>query len=164
VLAGSGGVGIPLTHRDHASSVTVVTGHESPDKAESSLDWDALADTVRAGGTLVILMGVGRLAENVERLRARGVDPETGAAMVEKVTWTGETTVTSTLDGIVGAADEADIEPPAVTIIGDVVTVREGVLPQLARGAAAETPDTGDPDRDAATGEFERLELRSENA
>lgn len=127
VLAAPSVSGIPLTHRERASSVTVVTGHETPDKEESALDWDALADTISTGGTLVVLMGVRRLPENVAALRANGVDADTPIAMVQKATWSGERVVTGTLETIVERT--ASIEPPAVTIVGDVVEGRETVAP-----------------------------------
>jgi len=117
-------VGIPLTHREHASSLTVVTGHEDPEKPGSSLDWGALASTVEAGGTLIVLMGVRRLPAYVSALRENGVDAETPAAMIQRATWADERTVTATLDTIVEARDEAGIAPPAITVIGDVVSVR----------------------------------------
>jgi uroporphyrin-III C-methyltransferase len=135
VLA-TGVTGIPLTHREHASSLTVVTGHENPEKEESALDWTALADTVDAGGTLVVLMGVRRLPDYAAALRERGVDPGTPAAMIQKATWAEEATVTATLDTIVDARDDAGIEPPAITVIGDVVSVRGEVEAWLQRAEA----------------------------
>ena len=136
VLA-TGRVGIPLTHREHASSLTVVTGHENPEKAESALDWSALANTVAAGGTLVVLMGVRRLPDYTAALRERGVAPETPVAMVQKATWEAEQTVTGTLETIVDAREEAEIEPPAVTVVGDVVSVRDEVATWLRRTDAS---------------------------
>lgn len=133
VLAAPSAAGIPLTHRDHASSVTVVTGHETPDKAGSSLDWDSLAGTLQAGGTLVVLMGVARLSDYVACLQEGGVDPETPLAVVEKASWAEERTLTATLDTAVETARSADVQPPAVTIIGDVVGVREQVTDTLCR-------------------------------
>ena len=126
-IAGPGLAGIPITHREHASSLTVVTGHEDPLKDESALDWEALARQVVAGGTLVILMGVGKLPRNVAALREHGVPAETPVAMVERATLPEETTVTGTLDTIAAEADEADVRPPAVTVVGDVVRVRDSV-------------------------------------
>lgn len=126
-VAGPGLAGIPPTHRDHASSVTVVTGHEDPTKEDSALDWGALARSVTAGGTLVILMGVGRLPDNVAALREGGVDPETPVAMVERASRASEFTVTGTLDTITDRAREVGIDPPAVTVVGDVVSVRDRV-------------------------------------
>jgi len=126
-----GVAGIPLTHRDHASSVTVVTGHEDPTKPESALDWDALAAGLLAGGTLVVLMGVRRLPDTVAALRGADVPRETPAAMVQKATWGDQQTITGTLETIVDRRDEADVTPPAVTVIGDVVSVRETVERRL---------------------------------
>lgn len=133
VLAAPSAAGIPLTHREHASSVTVVTGHETPEKADSALDWDSLAATLQAGGTLVVLMGVARLPDYVARLRETGVDPETPLAVVEKASWAEERTITATLATAVETTREADVEPPAVTIVGDVVGVREQVADALCR-------------------------------
>lgn len=127
VLAAPSVAGIPLTHREHASSLTVVTGHETPEKEESALDWSALADTIHAGGTLVVLMGVSRLANYVEFLREEGVPGDTPLALVQQATWEGQQTVTSTLADAVRDATEADLQPPAVTIIGDVVAVRDRI-------------------------------------
>ena len=144
-VAGPGVAGIPVTHRDHASSVTVVTGHEDPTKDDSALDWDALAANVRAGGTLVVLMGVRRLPDYVAALREGGLSPETPAAMVEKATREEEFTVTATVETIVERRDEVGIEPPAVTVFGDVVEVRDRVA-EFLQGAPsvgfAPTPET----------------------
>lgn len=131
VLAVPSVSGIPLTHRERASSVTVVTGHETPAKEESALDWRALAATVESGGTLVVLMGVGRLEENVRALRSHGVHEGTPAAVVQKATWDDERTVVGTLETIAERSRVADVEPPAVTVVGDVVGVREVVEPSL---------------------------------
>ncbi|WP_187347801.1 uroporphyrinogen-III C-methyltransferase [Haloplanus rubicundus] len=142
-VAAPGVAGIPATHRDHASALAVVTGHEDPTKADSALDWGALSDLVSAGGTLVILMGVGRLPDNAAALRAAGVDPTTPVAMVERATLPDERVVTGTLDTIVDVADAAAVEPPAVTVVGDVVGVRETVARCLGGSdAMAEAPLT----------------------
>jgi uroporphyrin-III C-methyltransferase len=139
--------GIPPTHRDHASSLTAVTGHEDPSKADSALDWSALSTLVDAGGTLVILMGVGRLPDNVAALRSGPAGADTPVAMVERATLPGERVVTGTLDTIVARADEAAIDPPAVTVVGDVVDVREtvehclGGSDALAEGTPLAAPD-----------------------
>jgi len=145
-VGGPGLAGIPATHRDHASSLTVVTGHEDPTKADSALDWEALAGSVSAGGTLVILMGVGRLPDNVAALRAAGVAPETPVAMVERASRDDVFTVTGTLDTIVGRAREGGIDPPAVTVVGDVVSVRDRVSEYLrAAGTAQSTGSVETP-------------------
>ncbi len=114
--------GVPITHRDHASSVSFVTGHEDPTKPESTVDWAALAET---GGTIVVLMGVGKLGEYTTALHEAGMDPETPVALVERGTWPEGRIATGTLETIVEVRDREGIEPPAVTVIGDVVGVRE---------------------------------------
>jgi len=143
-VAGPGSAGIPPTHRDHASSVTVVTGHEDPTKADSALDWGALARSVDAGGTLVILMGVGRLPDNAAALRAAGLDPETPAAMVERASRGSAFTVTGTLATIADRAGEVGIDPPAVTVVGDVVAVRGRVSEYLHAAGTPRRGATGD--------------------
>ncbi|ESP89606.1 uroporphyrinogen-III C-methyltransferase [Candidatus Halobonum tyrrellensis] len=133
-VAAPGVAGIPVTHREHASSVSFVTGHEDPEKEESAVDWDALAAT---GGTLVVLMGVGRLPDYTRALREAGMDPETPVALVERGTWPNMRVATGTLDTVVDARDEAGIEPPAVTVIGEVAATRERVVAFLrGRGTA----------------------------
>ncbi|WP_323172750.1 uroporphyrinogen-III C-methyltransferase [Natrialba sp. PRR66] len=129
--------GIPVTHRDHASSVSFVTGHEDPTKAESSVDWDALAAT---GGTIVVLMGVGRLPDYTTALLEAGMAPETPVALVERGTWPGQRVATGTLETIVDVRDEKDISPPAVTVIGDVAGTRESVV-EFIRNEYRETAD-----------------------
>jgi uroporphyrinogen III methyltransferase/synthase len=114
--------GIPVTHRDQTSSFAVVTGHEDPTKADSSLDWQKLATGV---GTLVILMGVGNLPKIVAKLIEHGRDPHTPVAIVQEGTEARQKTVTGTLADIVEKAREADIKPPAVTVVGEVVALRE---------------------------------------
>ena len=83
--------GIPVTHRDDASAVAFVTGHEDPEKPETALDWEALA---RFPGTLVLYMGVKNLPLIAERLVAAGRDPAEPAAAVERGTQPGQRTVT----------------------------------------------------------------------
>ena len=123
-IAGPGVAGIPVTHRNHASSVSFVTGHEDPTKDESAIDWDALAAT---GGTIVVLMGVGKLPMYAEALRSAGMDPETPVALVERATWPDQRVATGTLETIVGVRDERGIEPPAITVIGEVAATRADV-------------------------------------
>lgn len=118
-------VGIPVTHRDYASSVSFVTGHEDPTKPESAVDWAALANT---GGTIVVLMGVGKLPEYTTALKEAGLPGDTPVALVERGTRPGQHVVTGTLDTIVAVRDETGIEPPAVTVIGDVAGIRDDVL------------------------------------
>jgi len=113
--------GMPLTHRDAASSVTFVTGHEDPTQAESDIPWKLLGD---AGGTLVFFMGVGRLEALCERLIASGRAPRTPAAVVEWATLPRQRTVTGTVGTIARRAREASIRPPALLIVGEVVRLR----------------------------------------
>jgi uroporphyrin-III C-methyltransferase len=124
-IAGPGVAGIPVTHRDHASSASFVTGHEDPTKDESAVDWDALAAT---GGTIVVLMGVGKLPGYTQALRDAGMAGETPVAMVERGTWPDQRVATGTLETIVDVRDEHGIEPPAITVIGEVAGERERVL------------------------------------
>src|SRR5438270_13379933 len=114
--------GIPVTHRDHASAVAFVTGHEDPDKAESALDWGALA---RFPGTLVLYMGVRQLPAIARRLLDAGRDPDEPAAVVERGTLPGQRTVTATLATIAERAAAADVGPPAVTVVGPVAALAE---------------------------------------
>jgi uroporphyrinogen III methyltransferase/synthase len=116
--------GIPVTHRDDASAVAFVTGHEDPDKEDSALDYEALA---RFPGTLVFYMGVRALPRISEALVASGRDSSEPAAVIERGTLPGQRTVSSTLDGIAGAAEEAGIRAPAVTVVGPVAARRERI-------------------------------------
>jgi uroporphyrinogen III methyltransferase / synthase len=116
--------GIPVTHRDDASAVAFVTGHEDPEKEDSALDYEALA---RFPGTLVFYMGVKGLTRIADALIAAGRDPSEPAAVVERGTLPGQRTVSSTLDGIAAVAAEAEIRPPSVTVVGGVAARRERI-------------------------------------
>lgn len=116
--------GIPVTHRAVATSVTFITGHEDPTKGESGTDWSALA---RTGGTLVLYMGVRRLPEIVRALAAGGMSLETPAAMVEWGTFPRQRTITATLGTLVDLARREKIAAPSITVIGDVVALREEI-------------------------------------
>src|SRR4051794_28845923 len=89
--------GIPVTHRDEASAVAFVTGHEDPTKPESALDWDALA---RFPGTLVFYMGIKQLPEIARRLTDAGREADTPVAVVERGTQPGQRSVGGTLADI----------------------------------------------------------------
>ena len=128
-VAGPGVAGIPVTHRDHNSSVSFVTGHEDPTKEESAVDWDALAAT---GGTIVVYMGVGKLPDYTAVLREAGMAGDTPVALVERGTWPDQRVAVGTLDTIVDVRDEVGIEPPAVTVIGPVAATRARVESLLA--------------------------------
>jgi uroporphyrin-III C-methyltransferase len=121
-LAAPALAGIPTTHREHASTVSFVTGHEDPTKEESAIDWDALAAT---GGTIVVLMGVGKLPDYTAALREAGMGSDVPVALVERASRPNQHVVTGTLDTIVDVAEHEGIEPPAVTVIGRVVGKHE---------------------------------------
>jgi len=116
--------GIPLTHRDDASAVAFVAGHEDPSKDGSAIDWDALA---RFPGTLVLYMGVRRLPEVAARLIAAGRDAAEPAAAVERGTTPAQRTVAATLEGLPDAASQAGIRPPAIVLTGQVAARRETI-------------------------------------
>ena len=114
--------GIPVTHRGLTSHVTFVTGHEDPTKEEAQIDWDKLASDV---GTLVIFMGVKNLPKMVDELTRRGRPIDTPIALIRYGTVPQQRTVTGTLANIVEKVAAAKLRPPAITIVGDVVTLRE---------------------------------------
>ncbi len=114
--------GIPVTHRDYASSVVIVTGHEDPTKMESRVKWKKLATSV---DTIVVLMGIEKLESIVKSLLNGGRDSATGVAIIEKGTTSDQRTVTGTLNDIVQKAREKNVKPPAIIVIGDVVKLRE---------------------------------------
>ncbi len=114
--------GIPLTHRQYTSSVTFITGHEDPNKAESMLNWEALAKT---GGTLVFLMGVKNLPRITARLTGCGMDPETPVALVRWGTTASQQTVTGTLATITENVAKAGLKAPCIIVVGRVVELRE---------------------------------------
>ncbi|ATU08680.1 uroporphyrinogen-III C-methyltransferase [Methanohalophilus portucalensis] len=114
--------GIPVTHRDHASMVTFITGHEDPTKKETGLDWENLA---RFPGTLVIFMGVKRLEQNMNALKKYGKPPTTPVAIIEKGTRPDQRITTGNIENIAEKAKEADVKAPAITVVGDVVSVHD---------------------------------------
>lgn len=116
--------GVPVTQRLIASAFTVFTGHEDPTKPESSVDYAALAAAARLG-TLVLLMGVSHLPQISIRLIAAGLDPETPALCIEQGTMPQQRVVSGTLATLPTLTAEADIQPPALTVIGAVVGLRE---------------------------------------
>jgi uroporphyrinogen III methyltransferase/synthase len=113
--------GIPLTHRQHASAVAFVTGHEKPDKTDSFLDWPALA---RFPGTLVVYMGMARLAHIVETLIAHGKSAQTPAAIVHWATTGRQRTLTATLEQLPAAVQQAGLKAPSLLVLGSVVSLR----------------------------------------
>lgn len=114
--------GIPVTHRDHASSLSIITGHESPDKLDHSIHWDKVTN---ATGTLVFLMGVAKIGYISAQLIKHGRPPETPVALVRWGTRADQATLTGTLADIEAKVKAADFQPPAVIVVGDVVLQRE---------------------------------------
>jgi len=123
-VAASAYAGIPVTHRDDASAVAFVTGHEDPEKDETALDWGALA---RFPGTLVFYMGVKRLGDNAAALIAAGRDPDEPAAAIERGTMEGQRTVVATLGTLAEAVERDGIGAPALIVVGSVVRRREAL-------------------------------------
>jgi len=113
--------GIPLTHRDHTSTVAFITGHEDPGKARSEIAWDKLAT---GAGTLVFLMGVGNLSLISKSLMDHGRAPDTPVAVIRRGTVIEQRTLVGTLKDIARLARENEIGPPAVIVVGEVVRLR----------------------------------------
>ncbi len=113
--------GIPLTHRKFTSTVSLVTGHERPDKEASNIDWEAISKS----GTIVFLMGVKNLPNIVERLQKYGKDSKTPVALVRWGTTTNQETVTGTLATIVDNVNKAGLKSPSIIIVGEVVSLRD---------------------------------------
>ncbi len=114
--------GIPVTHRTLASTVAFVTGHEDPGKTSSALEWPRLAS---AEGTLVFLMGMKNLPRIVERLIQEGKSSTTPVALIRWGTYARQQTVVGTLSDIVAKASKADMSPPTVIVVGEVVRLRD---------------------------------------
>jgi uroporphyrin-III C-methyltransferase len=119
-LAAPASAGIAITHRDAASAVAIVTGHEAA-RDHSRLNWDALAGM----DTLVFLMAVHSVGSIARELMARGRAPETPAAIIQMAFWHGEKVVTGTLASIADDVARAGINPPATLVVGEVVRLRE---------------------------------------
>ncbi|MDT0331793.1 uroporphyrinogen-III C-methyltransferase [Nocardiopsis lambiniae] len=122
-LAAPAAAGIPATHRGVAQDVHIISAHVAPGDPRSTVDWEGVA---RAGGTVVVLMGVERLSAITDALIAHGRSPDTPVAVVQEATLPGQRTVTGTLATIATSVATAGVRPPAVVIIGEVVqTARE---------------------------------------
>ncbi len=123
-VAAAAYAGIPVTHRDAASAVAFVTGHEDPDKHESALDWEALA---RFPGTLVLYMGVGRLPAIARRLIEGGRPASQPAAVIERGTLPDQRVVTGTLESIADVAAREALRAPAILLFGPVAALRRNL-------------------------------------
>ncbi|MEF2968007.1 uroporphyrinogen-III C-methyltransferase [Paenibacillus sp. M1] len=116
--------GIPVTHRDMASSLSIITGHESPDKLDLSINWEKVTN---ATGTLVFMMGVAKIGYIASQLIAHGRPPETPVALVRWGTRAEQDTLTGTLADIEQKVQEANFKPPAVIVVGEAVNQREAL-------------------------------------
>ncbi len=123
-IAGPIYAGIPVTHRSHASQLTIFTGHEDPTKPESSLDYAHLAKTP---GTRVMLMGVERMMEITQELIKHGASADTPVALVRWATRGNQQTLVGTLGTIAEQVKVSGFKAPAVCVIGDVVKERENI-------------------------------------
>jgi uroporphyrinogen III methyltransferase/synthase len=113
--------GVPLTHRDFASRLTLLTGHAEPGTEAASIDWPQVA---RTPGTKVIMMGTERIGQLAELLVQEGMAAETPIALVRWGTTGRQQSVSGTLGTIAQVASEAGIAPPTVAVIGEVVRLR----------------------------------------
>ncbi|HEY0241732.1 MAG TPA: uroporphyrinogen-III C-methyltransferase [Gemmatimonadaceae bacterium] len=123
-IAAAAYAGIPVTHRGLAASVTFVTGHEDPGKAATQTDWKALA---KAGGTIVLYMGVKTLPAIAAALMEGGLPEEMPAAAIQWGTLSKQQTVTATISTIAERARERGITAPVITVIGWPVILRDEI-------------------------------------
>lgn len=142
--------GLPVTHRGDSSAVAFVTGHDDPTAENARLDWSALA---RFPGTLVVYMGVGRLAAICEVLVRGGKDPETPSVLVQSGTLACQKVVEGTLRTLSERVREAGAGPPALVVIGEVVKRRPALawferLPLFGQRIVVTRPE-GEMDRSA---------------
>ena len=125
--------GIPVTHRGMTSHVTFFTGHEDPEKTESSIDFDALA---RLGGTQVMLMGVERMDVVARTMMEHGVRPDLPVALIRWGTTSRQEIIRGTLGNIAERVAERNFAPPAVAVFGEVVSLGAELLWQEGRPLA----------------------------
>jgi uroporphyrinogen III methyltransferase/synthase len=116
--------GIPVTHREVASSFAVITGHKASDRGEPRISWDKLAT---GADTLVILMGMRNLTKIVDELIKHGRSPSTPVALITHGTTNRQRCVTGTLEDILAKVKSEDLQPPSVVVVGDVVRLRNSL-------------------------------------
>jgi len=121
-IAGPAYAGIPVTHRGKNSHVTFFTGHEDPEKAESAIDFAALANL---GGTQVMLMGVERIGAIAREMIASGVRKDLPVALIRWATTQRQQTLVGTLDDIAAKVSAAGFAAPAIAVFGEVVNLRD---------------------------------------
>ena len=124
-LAAPATAGIPVTHRKIASTVTIITGHEDPTKGETSIDYAALANLIKAGGTACFYMGVGRLQAICDELTGQGLPASMPAALVQWGTLPKQRHAVGTLETIKQKVDEANLGSPAIIVVGEVAAIDE---------------------------------------
>lgn len=122
--------GIPVTHRGITSHVTFFTGHEDPEKTESSIDFGALA---KIGGTQVMLMGVERIDAIAQQMRENGVRADLPVALIRWGTTGRQEVLSGTLQDIAQKVAEQNFAPPAVAVFGEVVSLGKELAWQKAR-------------------------------
>ncbi len=126
--------GIPVTHRDHAAQITIVTGHTGSQAA--AIDWKKLA---AQDGTLVVLMGLASLPSITRHLLEGGMSPMMPAAVIQQGTLPTQRVVTAPLEHIAARAAEANLQPPAMIVIGPVVNLHERLSGEMLATLKRET-------------------------
>lgn len=116
--------GIPITHRGYTASVAFLTGHEDPTKPDSNIDWSKIATGI---GTIVVYMGIKNLPTIVKNLIDNGRSADTPVAVVRWASTTKQRSVVGTLTTIADIVQQADIKPPALIVIGEVVNLRDKI-------------------------------------
>jgi len=124
VFAGPAYAGIPVTHREHSSQLTIFTGHEDPSKPGAALDYAAIA---RQPGTKVMLMGIERIAPITRALLDHGADPALPVALIRWATTPRQQTLRGRLDDIAGKVAETGFSAPAIAVFGQVVNLRDSL-------------------------------------
>lgn len=120
-LAAAAYAGIPLTHREHSSAITFLTGHENPEKQVLRIDFSAYG---QVDGTLCIYMGVGQLPRIIDELKSGGMPCDRAVAVVQWATLNVQSSLFSTVDSVVEDLEQSDLGAPAIIIIGEVVARR----------------------------------------
>jgi uroporphyrinogen III methyltransferase/synthase len=127
-IAGPACAGIPVTHRNFATTCTFVTGHESPDKDRTQVDYQSLAGLIQRGGTVCCYMGMGRLPLIVEQLVGFGCSADTPAAVVQWGTLPKQRSARATLAKIVEAVEQHGLGAPAIIVVGQVAALDDQAL------------------------------------
>ncbi|KGR74057.1 uroporphyrinogen-III C-methyltransferase [Ureibacillus sinduriensis] len=123
-IAAAAYAGIPVTHRDYATSFAIVTGHGRAEKGNDFLHWEALANGI---DTIAFYMSVGNIRHIAGQLIAHGRDKNTSVAIIERGTTENQRTITSKLESIADRIEQEKVVNPALIIVGDVVDVREKI-------------------------------------